>query len=55
MISPQLTIADGTCTDPGFEEGGNLVNLGCVASAAQPVLNIASRAARRVRFRYMMR
>jgi len=38
MISPQLTIADGTCTDPGFEEGGNPVNLGCVAAGTDSVL-----------------
>jgi uncharacterized protein (DUF362 family) len=38
MIMPQLTIADGTCTDPGFEEGGNPVQLNCMVAGTDSVL-----------------
>lgn len=38
MISPHLTIADGTCTDPGFEEGGNPVRLNTMVAGFDSVL-----------------
>ena len=38
MISPHLTIADGTCTDPGFEEGGSPVCLNTVVAGTDSVL-----------------
>jgi hypothetical protein len=38
MITPQLTIADGTCTDPGFEEGGSPVHLDTMVAGTDSVL-----------------
>lgn len=38
MITPQLTIADGTCTDPGFEEGGSPVYLNTMVAGTDSVL-----------------
>lgn len=37
MIAPQLTIADGTCADPGFEEGGRPVSLNTVVAGTDSV------------------
>ena len=38
MISPQLTIADGILTDPGFEEGGNPVRMNTMVAGKDSVL-----------------
>ncbi len=38
MIAPHLTIADGTCIDPGFEEGGSPVCLNTIIAGADSVL-----------------
>jgi uncharacterized protein (DUF362 family) len=38
MLKPSLTIADGTCTDPGFEEGGNPKNLRTMLAGTDSVL-----------------
>lgn len=38
MIAPHLTIADGTCADPGFEEGGSPVCLNTVIAGTDSVL-----------------
>jgi uncharacterized protein (DUF362 family) len=38
MISPSLTIADGTCTDPSFEEGGDPAYLGMMVAGYDSVL-----------------
>jgi len=38
MISPALTIADGTCADPGFEEGGNPASLHTMIAGTDSVL-----------------
>jgi uncharacterized protein (DUF362 family) len=38
MIGTSLTIADGTCTDPGFEEGGNPANLRTMLAGTDSVL-----------------
>ncbi len=38
MIGPSLTIADGTCTDPGFEEGGRPAHLGTMVAGQDSVL-----------------
>ncbi len=38
MITPSLTIADGTCTDPGFEEGGRPVHLNTMVAGVDSVL-----------------
>jgi uncharacterized protein (DUF362 family) len=38
MIAPSLTIADGTCADLGFEEGGNPANLRTMVAGTDSVL-----------------
>jgi uncharacterized protein (DUF362 family) len=38
MIAPALTIADGTCADPGFEEGGKPDNLHTMIAGTDSVL-----------------
>ncbi len=38
MITPRLTIADGTCADPSFEEGGHPVCLNTVVAGTDGVL-----------------
>lgn len=38
MIAPALTIADGTCADPGFEEGGNPKSMNVMAAGVDSVL-----------------
>jgi hypothetical protein len=38
MIYPGFTIADGTCADPGFEEGGKPVNMNVMLAGSDSVL-----------------
>lgn len=38
MIKPALTIADGICTDPNFEEGGNPVRMNTMVAGTDSVL-----------------